>query len=355
MDQLEKLYVDYSFPSYQKFVELAKQNSINITPKEIKKFLENQKTYQLYKQAKRVVGHPIVTGKPFEAYQCDLTDMSKLSKQNKGYKYILLIIDIFTRYAIGIPLKSKSPEVVVEAFEEAFQRIPKPKSITSDNGSEWMGKVLKYLKNNNINHITNEVGDHNKLGVIDRLTRTLKEKMYKTMTYNDDAKWKDNFENIVEIYNQTPHRTLGGYSPFEASLPENEQIITQLQIERVKKAKRYDNFKIGDIVRVKKQRRTFERAFDTKWKNKTNKIVDKVGIVYILDDGSEKRGQFLQKVNSQDNDVSISPVTIEKENMKQEQLLKREDIDKNNVIDQSVEAPVRKGNRTRKKKEILDL
>jgi len=107
-------------------------------------------------------------------------DKSKLSTQNKGYKYLLNVIDLFTKYVYSIPLKSKSQHAVAEAFEKLFIT-SKPDKLWTDQGSEFINKTLKnFLTDHNIElyHVHNE----GKACVIERFNRTLGEMIEKHLT-----------------------------------------------------------------------------------------------------------------------------------------------------------------------------
>ena len=89
------------------------------------------------------------------------------------------MIDIFTRKAYVQPLKNKTSETVVKSFENIIKET-KPKIIQSDSGSEFINSTFKHLlKDNNIELQLINVGDKNKIGIINRMCRTLREMLKK--------------------------------------------------------------------------------------------------------------------------------------------------------------------------------
>ena len=82
----------------------------------------------------------------------DLADMSLISKFNKGIKYLLCFIDLFSRYSWVIPLKNKKGDSIVEGFENISRNSGrKPSKIWVDHGSEFYNKKFKkFLKENDI-------------------------------------------------------------------------------------------------------------------------------------------------------------------------------------------------------------
>ena len=80
----------------------------------------------------------------------DLVDMQKLSKWNKGYKYLLMVLDLFSKYGWIVPLKTKTGLEVSKAFENIFKK-GKPKKLWVDKGKEYYNKnMLDLLAKNNI-------------------------------------------------------------------------------------------------------------------------------------------------------------------------------------------------------------
>ena len=81
----------------------------------------------------------------------DLADLQSLSKYNKGIKYLLCAIDIFSKYAWVVPLKDKRGISIVNAFQKIISEGRKPNKIWVDQGSEFYNKSFKdFLKINNI-------------------------------------------------------------------------------------------------------------------------------------------------------------------------------------------------------------
>jgi hypothetical protein len=90
---------------------------------EVKSVLDIQTTYQLHQHSKQKIKGRIVAFKPFERLQVDLLDMSMFSRQNKGFRWILIAIDIFTRQGYGLPLKTKRANDVRDGFNVILDKI----------------------------------------------------------------------------------------------------------------------------------------------------------------------------------------------------------------------------------------
>ena len=83
---------------------------------------------------------------------CDLITMIKYSKQNKNYKYVLTVIDFFSKYSWCYPLKSKKSEEIINSLKDIFKKSKrKPTMIQSDEGTEFTNSQTQtFFKNNNI-------------------------------------------------------------------------------------------------------------------------------------------------------------------------------------------------------------
>ena len=82
----------------------------------------------------------------------DLMDVSSLAKYNKNYRFILLLIDIFSRYIWTVPLKSKHAIEMIKAFKLVFSKGRKPRSLRSDQGGEFVAKSVRdFMRAQDIN------------------------------------------------------------------------------------------------------------------------------------------------------------------------------------------------------------
>ena len=112
----------------------------------------------------------------------DLGDMQLLSKYNKGIRFLLCAIDIFSKYAWVVPLKDKKGVRIVTAFQSILkQSNRKPNKIWVDKGSEFYNAFFKkWLQDNDI--VMYSTHNEGKSVVAERFIRTLKSKIYKHMT-----------------------------------------------------------------------------------------------------------------------------------------------------------------------------
>ena len=130
-----------------------------------------------------------------------------MSKHNKGIKYLLCAIDLFSKYAWVIPLKDKKGTSIVNAFQKIILEVRKPNKIWVDQGSEFYNQSFTdFLKINNIEMYSTFI--EGKSVVAERFIRTLKNKIFKHMTTISKNVYFDVLEDIVNKYNNTVHKTI---------------------------------------------------------------------------------------------------------------------------------------------------
>ena len=130
--------------------------------------------------------------------------MQKFSKWNKGYRYLLMVIGVFSKYGWIIPLKDKKGESVTEAFKTIFKEGRKPQYLWVDKGKEFYNKHLKDLLEKNGIHMYSTENEE-KSSVVERWNRTIKSKMWKQFTVQGNTMYLDMLPKLVKQYNNTKH------------------------------------------------------------------------------------------------------------------------------------------------------
>lgn len=141
-DYLKTIYYNpkhpASFAGPQKLYKVVKnEGKFNIGMHRIRQFLHNQESYSLHKPVRRRFqrNHVVSAGKD-DLWMADLIDMVKFADWNQGYKYILLVIDTFSKYVWLQPLKYKTGEDVAKAFQNIFSSSKRsPAKLITDKGN----------------------------------------------------------------------------------------------------------------------------------------------------------------------------------------------------------------------------
>ena len=137
----------------------------------------------------------------------DLADMQSLTKYNKGSKYLLCAIDIFSKYAWVVALNDKKRISIVNAFQKIISEGRKPNKMWFDQGGEFQIKLFKrFLRINNIEMY--QTFNKEKSVVDERFIRTLKNKIFKHMTAISRNIYFHLLDDIVKKCNNTVHRTI---------------------------------------------------------------------------------------------------------------------------------------------------
>jgi len=150
-------------------------------------------------------------------------DKSKLSKHNKWYKYLLNVIDLFSKYVYSIPLKSKSQHEVANAFEKLFNN-NKPDELWTDQGSEFINKTFKkFLTDHNIElyHVHNE----RKASVIERFNRTLGEMIERHLTTTNSKNDINKLQYFIDEYNNNNIHSTIKLTPLQAADPNITSLV----------------------------------------------------------------------------------------------------------------------------------
>ena len=201
----------------------------------------------------------------------DLADMQLLSKFNKGFRFLLCVIDIFSKYAWVIPLKDKKGISIVNAFQIILKESNrKPNKIWVDKGSEFYNSSFKkWLKDNDIEMYSKN--NEGKSVIVERFIRTLKNKIYKYMTSISKNVYIDKLDDIVKKYNNAYHTSIK-IKPVDVK--DNTYIGFKKEIND-----KNPKFKVGEQVRISKCKNIFAKGYMPNWSEEIF-IIKKLKILY---------------------------------------------------------------------------
>lgn len=234
----------------------------------------------------------------FDLWQADLVEMQPYASDNKGFRYLLTVIDAFSKYAWAIPVKNKSGNEVAKAMESIFVKRSSspPANLQTDLGTEFYNiHFQKLMKKYNINHYSTYTTL--KASIVERFNRTLKTWMWKLFSLNGNYKWIDVLQDLIDKYNNTVHRTIK-MKPVDVNKTNEKKLLSS--VYRKIKTFPLPKFKVGDKVRISKYKHLFEKGYTP---NYTTEIfeIEKVKITdpvtYILKDyqGQTIRGSFYEQ------------------------------------------------------------
>ena len=242
-NRLEKLQADNNYPGVARLVKLASYEGIE--RRDVLKFLAKDIVTQQTKETKKKkpTGH-VVAMVPNELWNVDIFDMSKYVKANKGYRYLLACVDVFTRKAYVEPMQNKNTVAAREAFQSIIARAKaQPRSILIDNDAGFLstdgstGETFsKYLEGKQIAMSTNALKDHHAMAIIDNFAKRIKSVMNKMILRHNVATWYHKIQKIVDIYNSTDNSAIMDVKPEEvADDGEVQEEIVDLNIQKNKR------------------------------------------------------------------------------------------------------------------------
>lgn len=299
------------------FRYVRKDGKYVLSKYKIRKWLQKQEAYSLQKPLRRRFRrNKIMVTSIDDQWSADLMDMAKFAKYNDGFMYILVVIDVLSKYLWMRPLKDKKGVSVAKALREILMEGRVPKRIRTDKGQEFRAKeVQKVLQDYEITHLFAQ--NETKAAVSERVIKTMKTRIYRFMTYKQSYEYTDKLQTFVRSYNNTYHRTIG-IEPKKVNGGNETAVWWKMYwprdgtiYKKTKTVRKPFRFKIGDRVRLTHIRNPFSREYDERWTGEIFIISQRIlrgglPLYRVQDfDGDEIKGTFyqseLQKVDVNDN------------------------------------------------------
>ena len=252
------------------------------------RFLQGEDAYTLHKPARKKFPRNVTYADNIDdSWQADLTDFRSLKKRNKGFTFILCVIDVFSKYGWLVALKDKSAPSIIKGFETIFKGTTRrPTRLFSDKGKEFINQSFqKFLKQHDIKFIHTHNPDI-KCAIVERWQRTIKTKLFKYFTANDTENYTDGvLDKIVYSYNHSYHRSIK-MKPVDVTPDRVLEVYNNLY-GKMKNKNTKTKFKIGDHVRISREKSQSAKGYTTNWSDEIFKIVQVIHHalpVYRLED-----------------------------------------------------------------------
>ena len=334
---LKGLYRDPNFGGSlggrKRFYRAAKKIYPKITQKEIDEYLKTDDGYTLHKPVKKPKNfRRVFTKRIGYLYQIDLVDMSELKAHNAGYCWIIVCIDTFSKKLWCFKTKNKGAATTTEALRELLTK-NRPEKIQTDLGSEFFNAKFKQMCKD-LGIVLYTTHDEKKAVIVERVNRTLKERMYRYFTAQGTKVWYNVLDDLVSGYNNSYHSSIK-CTPNEVN-KSNESKIRLILFPRKKRGVKQkgkqisvQTFKVGDSVRISRKKHIFEKGYEQTYTHevfyvyKKNKIKNKltVPVTYGLKDYNHEvvEGSFYpEEMQKVDKSTDIWPVEkiLKKRNVK---------------------------------------
>lgn len=256
-----------------------------------RRWLQQQEAFVITRPAPSGKGkfprQKVITGDVGDCWELDLSDMGSnrdMLAQNDRYRYILVVVDQFSRFCMAEALKSKEGKEVSKAFDRILTRAGEartPIKIFSDRGKEFLNHDFKAVWQRwgiTEHYMPNDA--ETKCPHVERLIRTLKQMTTTYFIQNNTLRWVDMLPALVNSYNHTRHSSLGT-SPIQVLHSEGQELEDQWQRQhgRGVNTKQYamarrdlKAFKRGDMVRVATMKGHFEKGYTPKWQREVFRV-----------------------------------------------------------------------------------
>ena len=259
---LRDIYYDPAHPAglgtAEKLFQAGRKKDKYLTREEVQKWISKQRAHYLSKTVRKFPRRKVLVRGIRHQYQADLMDFSAIANYNFGYKYVLTVIDCFSRKAFALPLKSKKGFVLRRALATAFENLGTPKKIQTDQGSEFFNQEVKQLlRENDVAHFyTNQ---ELKAQMVERFNRTLRNKIAKYIFAKDNLRFAPHLKDFIHSYNNSVHSSLKKFTPNQVNKRNEQEVRDILYKDYFSKKKNLHKFKIGQQVRPIIKRDRFKK------------------------------------------------------------------------------------------------
>jgi len=273
----ERMLASMVYKFFEKKIQLGQGINDDILADELHKPIRH--TFK----RRKVIAH-----KANQIWACDLVDMTKVYTDN-GYRYILNVVDCFSKYAWSIPLKSKKTEDLIDSFKRLFKSQKPEKLWWDEETGVYSDKFQMYLMNENV--ALYSTGSELGVTIVERFNRTLKQWMWKEFTRNGNKKWVSLLPQLIEKYNNKVHRTIG-MPPIEAIKEKNHQIVFA-RLYQFYGGIKTPKFKVGDRVRIYRWKKEFEKGYTPNWSKEIFTVADVIHTNPITYQIKDLKGEYI--------------------------------------------------------------
>lgn len=252
---IKRFYTDPStgLVGRDKLHERILREYIGIPRRYIMDWLKKQEDYQLRQPVPRKhVVHPIVISNPHKHLQMDIIDLQKYADENKGMKYALNIIDLFTKKLWSYPLQSKEAKEVASKVGALFASGVRTSVLQSDNGGEFKNAEMKQVCDRwGVKQIFSTPYTPTSQGAVERVNRTLKDMLYRYFIMTNSVQWITVWPQLIANYNDSIQRVVKATpNAVAAGNIEVKVVRERIQHEAAKHKRPDPQIQEGQLVRV---------------------------------------------------------------------------------------------------------
>ena len=243
--------------------------------------MRKNETHSLHKpRRKNFKRRRIIVYYPFQIVQMDLIELRQLAGNNRGYNYILLVIDVFFKKIWLRKLKTKSGGETADAIKSTIDDMnAPPQTVIFDEGLEFYNKYVNMLFAQYNVHFYS-IKTSTKAGAAERANKTIKSLIWKYFTEHNTKTWVDQLSEIQDNYNNTFHRVIKR-TPNEVTWDNRKEVFKVMYPEIKDRVK--CKLKEGDRVRVAIYKDLFKKGYTQNWTKeifKITKVLQRAGVCW---------------------------------------------------------------------------
>jgi len=287
------------FAGAQRLYEEAKKVDRSVRKTDVQHYLEGDRTYTLHRPRRvRFKRASTIPAGLFTDIQCDLADMKQYSRHNRGYKYILVAVDVLSKRLFALPVRSKQYADMISVFDDLLDnQIPAtPARIFSDRGTEFLltrkeqqpqqqkqkgnsnKEVMKkdYFREHGIEKYVSSTKTI-KAALAERAIRTLKTRLYRYFSEAHTLNWIDVLQQLVDAINNSPSRAIGGMKPVEVNWDNAQQLWEKVYGKQIglwvnTRNKKKEKLPKGTQVRMANYKEVFDKGYLPNWSDEILEI-----------------------------------------------------------------------------------
>lgn len=264
------------FGGLDKLYRQVKESHPSITKKQVKDFLDNQESYQITKRTPPPKQFQSITA-PYKGYNFQIDLLIYSNYEVDKYKYILVVVDTYSRFCVCRPLTNRENPTLVKALQSVFDEMKiVPERVNCDN--EFNTTLINdFWKKHKIRVYYSDPNEINKNSIVERLNRTLRELLHQfRVASQGKRKWYKYLPDLVDNYNNNTHSTIKE-KPIDVwnGTAKNRQIINVVN---------YIPFEVGEKVRTRIIKKVFDKGSEINYSTEVYTIRKKTGSKYFLND-----------------------------------------------------------------------
>lgn len=246
------------------FYHRITDNYLNIRRKDVSEFLKSQKLYQITQPQNHIQNKPILAKSPNERWGIDCINMVSYSNANggdeRGWKFILTIVDYFSRKVWLRPLKTQTAVNVRNSLKNLVQETKTyPRIIQADNGTEFQGETTAWMKQNNIVYVKTLSYSPESNGLVEGKNKTVRKILREIMIRQNSRNWTNHLETTTELMNtqrngttkENPNDLWEEGHELQGEMNNGVIALYEKRIAKAVKNNSTTEYKVGDYVRVK--------------------------------------------------------------------------------------------------------